>query len=240
MVPELRLALLISGGGTTMREIIRASNDGRLPMVKSVLVIASRPDAGGIAKALEEGMCSGDVMVINPHEFPDEEAFGRRIIVACAQRGVNFIGQYGWMPHTPDNVINRFRGQMTNQHPGPPRDFGGKGMYGRRVHCARLLFVRETKRDYWTEAISQWVDPTWDAGNILISRRVEILPEDDVSSLQDRVLPIEHEVQIDTLKTISEQPLFVHGSASVSLVQPDEVELLERCKRIACLLYPKG
>jgi phosphoribosylglycinamide formyltransferase-1 len=243
---KLRIAMLISGGGTTAREILRACKDGRLPHVEPVLVIASKPEAGGIQKALAEGIAEKDVIVIRPERGnPGSPKFGEAILKACREREVQFIGQYGWLPITPDNVIRAYDSMIVNQHPGPldsdnpGMDFGGPGMYGRRVHCARLLFVRRVKRDFWTEAVTHHVTTEVDRGRVINSARVEILPNDDVISLQERVLPIEHQVQIETLRLYSEGQ-FLQIRQVRPLIASFELRYLDEAKKTAITLWPNG
>ncbi len=239
----MRIALLISGGGTTMEAIIKASQDGTLSGIVPSLVIASKEGIGGIDKARKLGIKDEDILVINPKSFESREQFGEKIIEECKKRNVDFIGQYGWLIMTPDNVINTFKDMITNQHPGPldtgKLDFGGIGMFGMRVHQARLSFIQKTKRDFWTEATAHRVTAKFDEGVILKRKQVPILPDDTAESLQKRVLPVEHEVQIETLKdflnnTVSEfkreNPLILSG----------EEEILKECKKLAIKLYPNG
>lgn len=241
---KIKLALLISGGGTTMEAIIKACKNGILLNVEPVLVIASKPNAGGINKARALGIPEKDILIINPKDFKNKEEFGEEIIKECKKREVNFIGQYGWMVKTPDNVIDAFPDMITNQHPGPldpygNGDFGGAGMYGTRVHQARLEFIKRANRDFWTEATAHRVTPEFDKGAILKRKQIPILPDDTAETLQTRVLPIEHEVQIETLQD------FANGTVSefkrkIPLVLKGEEKILEECKRLAIKKYPKG
>lgn len=247
MINALRLAMLISGGGTTMRAILDAHNSGRLPRVQPVLVIASRPDAGGIEKARAAGVAPADVVVIARQSFPKgssgREQFGAAILAACRSRSVDLIGQYGWLPMTPANVIEAYPGRMVNQHPGPldpgRPDFGGAGMYGRRVHCARLLFVRRVTRDFSTEATAQRVAPEFDRGPIIRRRVLAIRPQDDVLSLQERLLPKEHAVQIEALEDFAEDRV-VEWYRAEPLVRSAEVRILTESKNFAQILFPNG
>lgn len=242
MKDELRLCMLISGGGTTMQAIIRACKSGRLSGVKPVCVIASTGEAKGIEKALAEGILAEDIKVIRPNKKSPED-FGAQIIEACFARGVDLIGQYGWLPKTPANVIEVYGGMMINQHPGPLDpgypDFGGKGMYGRRVHCARLYFVKSVNRDFWTEATAQRVARDFDTGSILKMARTDILPDDDVISLQERVLPIEHEVQIEALEDFARGQV-VELVRLERLVLSGEESILEEAKKLARIEFPNG
>lgn len=237
---KLRLAMFISGSGSTMEAIIRACQSGSLN-IEPVLVIASKAEAGGLHKALALGLLAADILVRSKKELGS--VWAETILHDCQSRDIDLIGQYGWLPLTPELLINFYQGRMINQHPGPldpgRPDFGGKGMYGRAVHCARLLFVREIDHDYWTEVTAQRVAPQFDKGAILKTQRANILDNDDVDSLQSRALGAEHEVQIAILQD------FANGTVqeivrTEPLIKPEEIEILERCKAKAIELYPKG
>ncbi|MCH8244389.1 phosphoribosylglycinamide formyltransferase [Patescibacteria group bacterium] len=243
MRDQLRLALFISGGGSTAQAIIRASKSGRLA-VQPTCVIASTNRAKGIQLALQEGMAPEDILVLKPKEYATPEAFGEAILAVCRARDVDLIGQYGWMPKTPTNVITAFLGRMINQHPGPldpgRSDFGGKGMFGKRVHAARLWFVRKTRRDFWTEATAQLVAEQFDKGALLKTQRLKILEDDDPESLQSRLLLTEHEVQIATLQDFATGQIKVLPPREHPLVFPNEESLLKEAKQVAHTLFPQG
>lgn len=239
----MNIALLISGGGTTAASIIQACQGGKLLGVYPKCVIASSAEAPGIQRIKNLDFPELDVLVIDPKSFPSSESFGQAIIDACKSRAVDFIGQYGWLCLTPANVIEDFKGRMTNQHPGPldpgRPDFGGRGMFGRRVIAARLLFAKKTTGNMWTEATAQRVDAEFDRGAVVYKKRLDILSLDSVETLAGRLLPLEHEVQIETLA------MFERGKVeeiirAEPLVKPEEYAILEECKAEAIKLYPKG
>jgi phosphoribosylglycinamide formyltransferase-1 len=240
---KLRIALLISSSGTTMEAIIKACRNGKLSNCEPALIISSDPNAGGITKARMLKIKDENILVINPKDFETREKFGEKIIAECEKREINFVGQYGWMVKTPLNVIRKFEGRIINQHPGPldsgRPDFGGAGMFGRRVHQARLEFVNKTSTDFWTEATAHRVTEKFDEGAILKNKQVPILPYDNAETLAMRVLPVEHEVQIELLQD------FVNGTVEefhreTPLVLPGEETMLEECKEIGKKLYPQG
>ncbi|MFA6099973.1 MAG: hypothetical protein WC750_03795 [Patescibacteria group bacterium] len=243
---KLRIGLFVSGGGTTALDIYRACHDGRLPHVHPALMIASKV-CGAIQKALEAGMSDKDIVVIRPKRgCPGSPEFGEAILKACHDHGVDFIGQYGWLPMTPENVIETYQNMIVNQHPGPldPErpsgfDFGGDGMYGRRVHCARLYFARSIRDEFWTEAVSHRATKKLDRGAVVNSARVEILPTDDVISLQERVLPVEHRVSVEALRMFSEGTV-KEVRRQEPLVIKSELGILKEAKRIAITLWPNG
>jgi phosphoribosylglycinamide formyltransferase 1 len=240
---KMRIAILISGGGTTMLEIIRACKEGRLPYVEVACVVASADNAGGISKALIEGLTLSQVPVCSPRHYSDPLEFGDVLLRIFERHRVDFVSQNGWLPLTPSNVVAAYKNRMGNQHPGPIRpgrpDFGGKGMYGRRVHSARLQFVQFTKRNSWTEATYQDVDEQFDLGAVRARCRVAIYPDDNVETLQRRALAIEHQVVI---KALHERSIGRQRDMTLDddLVLPGEEELLARVKESAARIWPKG
>lgn len=239
-----RLATLISGGGTTMEQIIKACQTGEIPM-DIACVISSSPTAGGLKRAKDLGVPEKDIVFINPDNFRgedkkiDQEGFGLAILKELRERGVTVVTQNGWMPLTPEHVIDKYEETIFNQHPGPVPEFGGKGMYGRRVHATRLLFTRMTKRDSWTEAIAQRVHKEFDQGVVVKSTKVDILKDDTVDDLQQRVLRVEHKVQIELLKDVT-RGIVREVNPREMLVRPGEEQVLYIAKRMARFLYPHG
>lgn len=237
--------MLISGSGTTMEQIVLAVRSGALKGVVPSLVISSRAEAGGIQRAKQAGIPEEDILVIRPKDYATREAFGEALITACQARQIDVIGQYGWVPLTPANFITAYRGKIINQHPGPldpghpGYDFGGQGMYGMRVHCARLYFVRAVQRDFWTEATAHLVTENYDEGELLGVKRVEILSDDTPVTLKQRTLPVEWELQIDVLRQLAEGTLKPFRREE-RLVLPGEEGILATAKEVAGKLFPKG
>jgi phosphoribosylglycinamide formyltransferase 1 len=241
---NFRVAFLVSGGGTTAEAIIKeCRSNGRLSRIMPVCVIASKPGISAIERLHRAGIDEKDIVIVEPKKFANEEEFGNAILKELESRKVNLVGQFGWMAKTPKNVIEVFRGYIINQHPGPldigRPDFGGKGMYGRRVHATRINFVRRTNHDFWTEAISQRVAEEFDAGKVLKQKRVPILPDDSPESLQARLLPVEHETQIETLEDFMNDQV-KELERSEPLIKKEELEILEEAKQDAIKQYPQG
>lgn len=240
-----RLAILISGSGTTMQEMIVACKYGKIP-IEVACVIASTAAAGGIEKAERLGIPKEDIIVIDPENFRGENKkinrtkFGLSILKELQSRRTTVVTQNGWMPWTPDNVIDAFPDKIFNQHPGPPDHFGGSGMHGIRVYAAMLFFHLWTKSVSWTEVVAQRVHPEVDKGEVVKSMRVAILPGDTPEDLQKRALPVEHMVQLALLRDI------VHGRVQTHkdrwplppIVQPGQEEIAELAKQKAIEQYP--
>lgn len=240
----LNLAVLVSGGGSTMKKIGEACLFGDLRgLVELTLVVASKPGIGAIDKARGLGLSEDQIRVCDPKNFPTSEYFGEALLGLFGAYGITQIGQHGWLPLTPANVVTAFRGRIINQHPGPldngRPDFGGNGMYGRRVLCARLLYARQTglPEDQFTEMTAHQVTPKFDVGQIVGWTSIPLRPGDTVESLQELALPAEHELHIAVLRQAALGELG-HLERTHRLVPDERVELLEECKRLACLLYP--
>lgn len=224
-----------------MEQILLSCRDGELNgFIEPALVIASKDGIGGIDRAKNAGMPNNQVKVCQRgHQF------GGEILALLNYHRIDLVGQFGWLPITPTNVIERYQGMIFNQHPAPLDtgylDFGGQGMYGKRAHCARLFFGRSTglEEDQFTEATAHFVTEEFDKGQVIGRTRVPILPSDDVISLQERVLPVEHALQIRVLKE------FTLGIVQVQprtrrLIQLEQEGLLKEAKKVAGLLFPKG
>lgn len=243
-----RLALLISGGGTTMAAILKAcKRSGPLKgLIEPALIIASKEGIGGLVKAIKAGISSENIVIRDRRIFGwSQEEFGKDLLSLLLAYEIDLFGQYGWLPRTPDNVVQAYEGRAVNQHnapldPGRPH-FGGDGCFGRRNVCARLYYARKTQSPYdqWTEATTHYVVAEVDAGAVIGRTRVEILPSDDVTSLQERLLGVEHQLQIEVLARLA-RGTAVPLTREEPLVPEWRVPLLEESKFVAGLLFPNG
>jgi phosphoribosylglycinamide formyltransferase-1 len=240
----LNLAVFISGGGTTMREILRATKNHRLSRVNPALIVSSKPDAGGIEKARAEGIPEKDIVVLVRKDFQSIDAFGEAILKECRLRNVDLIAQCGFLPIMPSGVIEEYRSMIFNQHPGPIDQarlgFGGKGMYGQRVHHAVVHFAHRVGRPFRTEATVHRVTNEVDGGALLGIRPVEIAEDDDGPKLAARVLPHEHNLVIETILQFSEfgGPREIHRA--YPLIQAGEESLLNEAKEAGIKAFPNG
>ena len=156
-------------------------------------VISNRPDAGALERARRSGI---PVAVLRDPQDPAEllAAIGDADLVVLA----------GYLKLVPAPVVARFRQRMVNIHPALLPDFGGPGMYGRRVHEAVLA-----SKAAESGATVHFVDERFDRGPIVAQRRVPVHPDDTADTLAHRVLEAEHEllpeVVIQLARKIQEQ-----------------------------------
>jgi formyltetrahydrofolate-dependent phosphoribosylglycinamide formyltransferase len=172
----MRVAVAASGGGSNLEALIRAL--GPAAPARVVLVLGDRPGAGALARAARQGIPS--VLLAAP---ADAAAW----LTALERHEVDLLVLAGYLKLVPARVVERYRGRIINIHPALLPAFGGKGMYGRRVHQAVLASgARETG------ASVHLVDEVYDRGPVLAQARVPVLPGDDPDTLAARVLEAEH------------------------------------------------
>lgn len=193
----IRIALGVSGGGTTALHNYNACQPGEIlhGLIEPVCLIASNPNAGAIDKLTQAGMPEDHIHVCCKKDYQgDEDAWGDKIIEIFKQEGVQLWGQYGWMPKTPSKVIEYCPG--INQHPALTPDVGGKGMHGIWPHRAMIELLRRTGRDHmFTHPVAQLVDVEYDKGGIIFCLAVPVYRDNTAEELQQRVLLVEWAVQ---------------------------------------------
>lgn len=194
-----RIVILVSGHGrgTNMEAIIRACQSGRIPDSQVVLVIGTREEAPAIQKARALGVPTA---IVSPREFPDSETYGDALLEALQRVQPDLICLAGYMHLLPACVVHAYEGRIMNIHPALLPNFGGKGMYGLRVHEAVLQSGAKE-----TGCTVHFVDENYDTGPIILQRKIPVLEGDTPESLAERLLPVEHETYIEAIR------LFVEG-----------------------------
>jgi phosphoribosylglycinamide formyltransferase 1 len=196
----IRLAVLISGGGTTLANFLTQIENGTLA-ADIPLVIASRAGCGGIAKAEAAGIpCS----VISPKDHPDRRSFCEKIFGLCRDADVDLVTLAGFLCHIeiPDDFAQR----VMNIHPALIPAFCGKGMYGEKVHAAVL--ERGCKVSGCTV---HFADNEYDHGPIILQQCVPVLDNDDPHTLAARVFEAECQVYPEAIRLFADDHLQVTG-----------------------------
>ena len=176
MSKPLRLAVLVSGSGTTLQNLLDRTATGELSAAVS-LVVASRPDLGGTRRAEAAGV---PTVVVDRRAFSDPSAFSEQVFAAADRAAVDLVCLAGWLCLL--SVPPRYVGRVLNIHPALLPSFGGRGMYGRRVHQAVL--DRGCKVSGCTVHL---VDNEYDAGPIVLQRPCPVADDDTAESLAARV-----------------------------------------------------
>lgn len=172
----MRVAVCVSGRGSNLGALLEAL--GPDAPARVVLVLSNRADAGGLELAKARGV---PVAVFDDHRSGDEW------LARLDAAGVDLVVLAGYLKLVPGPVVARYHGRIVNIHPALLPDFGGAGMYGRRVHEAVLASgARESG------ATVHVVDEEYDRGAILAQARVPVQPGDTPERLAERVLAAEH------------------------------------------------
>lgn len=172
----LRLGVLISGGGRTLQNLVELIRRGELN-AEIVVVISSLPDVKGVERARAAGL---PVVIVRKKDHPDEAEFSRLITEALEAHDVQLACLAGWTCfwRIPDHWI----GRVMNIHPALLPKYGGKGFYGHHVHEAVLA-----AGDKESGCTVHFANNEYDAGPIILQRKVPVLPGDNADTLAARV-----------------------------------------------------
>src|SRR5512132_1538407 len=173
---SLNLAVLVSGSGTTLQNLIDEIAAGRLN-ASIDLVIGSRPGLKGIERAAASNLPH---VVVDRREFADTPAFSKRIFSLCDGVRADLVCLAGWLCLL--DVPERYLGRAMNIHPALLPSFGGKGMYGAKVHRAVLEHGCKV-----SGCTVHFVDNAYDTGPIILQRTCVVEDEDTPESLARRV-----------------------------------------------------
>lgn len=172
----MRVAVAASGRGSNLEALLHAL--GPEAPARVVLVLSDRAAAGALTLARAHGVAS---QVLDDSADPDEW------LAALGRAHADLLVLAGYLKLVPAGVVERYRGRVVNIHPALLPAFGGRGMYGRRVHQAVLASgARESG------ASVHLVDEVYDRGEVLARARVPVLAGDDPDRLAARVLEAEH------------------------------------------------
>lgn len=204
---NLRIAVLISGAGSTLLNLIQWKQRGELP-VDFQLVISSNPQASGLAFATENHI---PTEVVARKEFASSQEHADRVFDLCRAHDVELIVMGGYVEHLAiaDDFVNR----VVNIHPALIPAFCGKGFYGRRVHQAALEYGVKL-----TGCTVHFVDNDYDHGPIIAQRSCPVFDMDTIDSLAGRVAELEQQLYPDVLTAIARQQVSICGRRVATLL----------------------
>ena len=201
----IRLGVLISGGGTTLMNILDYIAKGRLNATVNV-VISSRSTAAGVEKARKAGL---DVKIIRKKDYPDIDEFSRRIEEELVAANVDLVVQGGWLCLW--NIPGRYENRVMNIHPALLPSFGGHGMWGHHVHEAVLAAGCKV-----SGCTVHFCTNEYDKGPIIVQRVCEVRDDDTPEALAARVFKQECVAYPQAIKLFAEGKLVVkQGKARI-------------------------
>jgi phosphoribosylglycinamide formyltransferase 1 len=197
---HFRIAVLISGGGTTLRNFIDKIAAGALP-VEIGLVVSSSPTSRGLQFAADAGIPSA---VVERKAFADQEAFSREIFDRCRQARIDLVVMAGFLKRVtiPDDFANR----VVNIHPGLIPAFCGAGYYGHHVHEAVLAYGAKL-----SGCTVHFADNEYDHGPVILQRAVPVLDDDTPDTLAARVFAAECEAYPEALRLLAGGCVVIEG-----------------------------
>jgi phosphoribosylglycinamide formyltransferase-1 len=196
----IRLAVLLSGNGTTLQNLLDHITDGELA-AQLVQVISSREDAFGVERARQAGL---RVAIVTRKECADAGEFSRRIFDLVRQSQADLVCMAGFLHLLP--IPDDFRHRVMNIHPALLPSFGGKGMYGPRVHEAVLAAGAKV-----SGCTVHFADNEYDHGPIIIQRAIPVLEDDTPETLAFRVFEQECEAYPEAIRLFAQGRLRVEG-----------------------------
>jgi len=188
----LKLGFLASGGGSSARAIVNAVKAGDLAAEIRLMVSNNRS-----APALEWARAEGLPTLCLPTQA-DPDAADAKLAEALTAHGVELVVLSGYLRQLGPKTLGRYAGRILNIHPGPLPEFGGHGMYGRRVHEA---VVAAGVAD--SAATIHVVDEEYDHGPVVASCRVPLQAGDTAEALEARVRAAEPEFFVQTLQRLA-------------------------------------
>ena len=204
--PALRLAVLISGSGRTLKNFIDLASAGELP-VDIKLVISSSAKAGGLDHATDANIstqvcCREDL----PSGNDGHQAYSESIFFACRKAEVDYVVMAGFIKYLP--IPSDFEMRVLNIHPSLIPNFCGKGMYGHHVHEA--VIAAGAKK---TGCTVHFVDNEYDHGPIIWQQEVTVRSDDTADTLAARVFEAESIGYPQVLRMLASGRIHVEGQA---------------------------
>jgi len=196
----LRIAVLISGGGTTLKNMIQKIDAGLMD-VKIELVVTSNPDSRGLQYAEEAGI---PAVVIERKQFDSREAFSTAIFDGCRQANVDIVAMGGFLKQV--SIPQDFTHRVLNIHPALIPAFCGKGMYGHFVHEAILEYGAKV-----SGCTVHFADNEYDRGPVVVQKTVPVMEDDTPDALASRVFEQECEAYPEVLRLIGAGRVSIDG-----------------------------
>lgn len=176
----LKLAVLVSGGGTNLQAVMDAMDAGTITNAQISVVISNNPNAYALERAKNHGI---EAVCISPKNFPDRENFNQALLAKIQSYGVDLVVLAGCLVVIPEIMVKAYPNRIINIHPALIPSFCGTGYYGMKVHEGVL--ARGVKV---TGATVHFVDEGTDTGPIILQKAVEVKEGDTPKILQQRVM----------------------------------------------------
>lgn len=176
----LKMAVLVSGGGTNLQAIMDKIDDGSITNAEISVVISNNPNAYALERAKNHGI---EARCISPKQYESRAQFNEALLAAIQSYHVDLVVLAGCLVVIPEIMVKAYPNRIINIHPALIPSFCGTGYYGLKVHEAVL--ARGVKV---TGATVHFVDEGTDTGPIILQKAVEVQEGDTPEVLQRRVM----------------------------------------------------
>lgn len=196
----MTLGVLISGNGSNLQALIDAIDSKYLP-ARIGVVVSNRDEVYGLTRAKQNNI---PAKVLLRNVFDTEDEYDNELIRALKEHQIDLIVLAGFLSILSPRVVNIYKGRIINVHPSLIPAFCGKGYYGKKVHKAVI--------DYGVKlsgATVHFVDEGTDTGPIIYQEAVNVVEYDDIDSLSQKILTVEHRLLVESVK------LFVQGRLAI-------------------------
>lgn len=176
----LRIAVLVSGGGTNLQAIIDGINNKTITNTEIAVVISNNKNAYALVRAKENNI---EAICVSPKDFENRKSFNDKLFQILKERNIDLIALAGYLVVIPEKIIDFYKNKIINIHPSLIPAFCGTGYYGLKVHEKAL--ERGVKI---TGATVHFVDSGTDTGPIIMQKAVLVKQDDTPKILQQRVM----------------------------------------------------
>ncbi len=222
MIP-LRFAVLASGGGSNLQALLDRMRNGDLP-AQLLFTVSNNSQS----KALERTRQAGALAFhVSAKTEGSEDGVSSKLIELIDQHPIDLLVLAGYMKKVPDAVLQRLKNRVVNIHPALLPAFGGAGFYGERVHEAVVQRGCE-----WTGVTIHMVNEEYDAGQIVLQRKVRVPVGADAKTVGQRVLEKEHDSYWRVLQAFADGDIVSTTSDNPSEAVRIHPEWLQRMREL--------
>ena len=180
---RLTIGVFVSGNGSTLQSMLQSER--LVKFAKIVAVVSDRSDCMAVSRSVKLGIPTYTIK--KQYNYEDAIQF-------LKQNNVNLVCLAGFLKKIPQKFISRFHHRILNLHPSLLPSYGGKGMYGRRVHRAVLKNKEKT-----SGCTVHFVNNEYDQGEILLQKSIQITPLETEEILEKKILQLGYEIYIDAI-----------------------------------------
>ncbi|MCL5268048.1 MAG: phosphoribosylglycinamide formyltransferase [Bacteroidetes bacterium] len=197
----MRLAVFVSGKGTNLLNIIKRNQEGFLR--SEIILVISNHECEAIENSQRAGIRT---KILDSKSLENEIEFGNVLLEVLRKNQIEFVVLAGFLKKIPDVVVKSFQNKIINVHPALLPSFGGKGMYGMKVHQAVIDYGCKV-----SGATVHLVDSEYDHGPVILQRCVPVSDDDTAETLASKIHQLEYELLPEALKLFEENKVQVAG-----------------------------